>query len=234
MCELLTGAFACMLRRPVGADLAPVGAMLPALLSRLAEGIEAEHATGRPLDAPGPRAMLDLAAQLTTGAPQDLQPYLRQVGGGTTARGAAEPCSRPREPWARPLHVRIPAVRRSGPCLPAARAPPAEPPDRCWRLLAPQVDPLPAGIPALEQPAALVEAARQDVTAAEQLAQASLMWMQGAVPQCHRLAPSDLPGGCYRACPFGPFLPAWPKTDTSARPLFPTHPPTRTTHQPTC
>ncbi|KAL4452130.1 hypothetical protein ABPG75_007792 [Micractinium tetrahymenae] len=111
VCELLSGTVARMLRCPAGADLAPVGTVLPALLSRLAEGIEAEHSAGRPLDSPGAKGLLALVAQLTTGAPQELRPHLRQV------------------------------------------------------------DPLPDGIPALEQPAALVAAARQDISPAEQLAQ---------------------------------------------------------------
>lgn len=60
-----------------------------------------------------------------------------------------------------------------------------------------QVDPLPDGIPALEQPAALVQAAQQDITAAEQLAQAKsgLEVGRGAVCQWSPLRP------IYSKCP---------------------------------
>lgn len=85
VCELLSGILTRTLGRPAGDDLAPVGAMLPALLSRLAEGIEAEHSAGRPLDAPGPKGLLALVDQLTTGAPAELRPFLRQVGGSVVA-----------------------------------------------------------------------------------------------------------------------------------------------------
>lgn len=85
VCELLSGILARMLGRPAGTDLAPVGAMLPALLSRLAEGIEAEHTAGRRLDAAGAQGLLAVAAQLTTGAPKGLRPYLRQVGSDVAA-----------------------------------------------------------------------------------------------------------------------------------------------------
>jgi hypothetical protein len=70
---MLSGVVARMLGRPGGGEVAAVGALLPALLSSLAEGIEAEHSAGR---------LLELAAQLTTGAPQALRPFLRQVRQG--------------------------------------------------------------------------------------------------------------------------------------------------------
>lgn len=68
-----------MLGPPAGADLAPLGALLPAVLSTLVEGVEVEAAAGRPLDTPAARAMLELVGQLTAGAPAELKPYLRQV-----------------------------------------------------------------------------------------------------------------------------------------------------------
>ena len=84
---MLAGVVERMLRQRGAAELAPLGAMLPALLSTLAEGIEAEHSAGRPLDTPAVRALLGLVGQLTTGAPQPLRPFLRQVGrpGGGSA-----------------------------------------------------------------------------------------------------------------------------------------------------
>ena len=77
---MLAGVVDGMLRQHSAAELAPLGAMLPALLSTLAEGIEAEHSAGRPLDTPAVQAMLRLVGQLTTGAPEPLRPSLRQVG----------------------------------------------------------------------------------------------------------------------------------------------------------
>lgn len=59
--------------------LEPLGAMLPAMLSTLGEGIEAEHTAGCSLDAGGAACLLALVAQLTTGAPGALRPFLRQV-----------------------------------------------------------------------------------------------------------------------------------------------------------
>ena len=100
-----------MLRLPSPADMAPLGALLPAILSTLVEGLEAEHSAQRPLDTPAVRTLLALVSQLTTGAPLALQQALRQV------------------------------------------------------------DPLPDTISALQQPAALVAAARQDITPCEQLSQ---------------------------------------------------------------
>lgn len=120
-CAMLADAVARMLRQPGAAGAARLGALLPAVLSTLGEAIEAEHAAGRPLNTPAVKSLLELAAQLTTGAPEALRPYLRQV------------------------------------------------------------DPLPDGIPALAQPAAVVAAARQDVTPCEQLSQ---------------VGGSDAPGWC--------------------------------------
>ena len=77
---MLAGGVVGMLRQHSAAELAPLGAMLPALLSTLAEGIGAEHSAGRPLDTPAVQAMLRLVGQLTTGAPELLRPSLRQVG----------------------------------------------------------------------------------------------------------------------------------------------------------
>jgi hypothetical protein len=79
-CGMLEGVVARMLHQHSAAELAPLGAMLPALLSTLAEGIEAEHSAGRPLDTPAVQAMLHLVGQLTSGAPEPLRPSLRQVG----------------------------------------------------------------------------------------------------------------------------------------------------------
>lgn len=107
-----------MLQAAAPGGLDPLGAMLPAMLSTLGEGIEAEHSAGRPLDA----CLLALVAQLTTGAPEALRPFLRQV------------------------------------------------------------DSLPEGIPALAGPAALVAAARQDITPWEQLAQVA-GWLVAARKQ---------------------------------------------------
>lgn len=87
-CTLLAATVAHMLCQPPG-QLAPLGSVLPALLSSLGESIEAECAARRPLDAPGARAMLALVQQLTTGAPQmaqgaagraEYEEYLRKVG----------------------------------------------------------------------------------------------------------------------------------------------------------
>jgi hypothetical protein len=111
VCGILSGTVARMLRLPSPADMAPLGALLPAILSTLVEGIEAEHSAQRPLDTPAVRTLLALVSQLTTGAPLALQQALRQV------------------------------------------------------------DPLPDTISALQQPAALVAAARQDITPCEQLSQ---------------------------------------------------------------
>ncbi|PSC71129.1 serine threonine-kinase ATM isoform X1 [Micractinium conductrix] len=112
-CELLSGIVARMLRQRGGAEPAAVGSMLPALLSSLAEAVEADHSAGGGKRGTAATAdcLLALVGQLTTGAPAGLRPFLRQV------------------------------------------------------------DPLPDSIPALEAPAALVAAARQDITPAEQLAQ---------------------------------------------------------------
>ncbi|KAL4857208.1 Serine/threonine-protein kinase ATM [Chlorella vulgaris] len=111
-CAILSSIVSHMLQLPAPEDLAPLGSLLPAVLSTLVEGVEAEHSAGRPLGTPAVGAMLDLVAQLTSGAPPGLQPFLRQV------------------------------------------------------------DPLPENIPALQQPAALVAAARRDITPSEQLLQA--------------------------------------------------------------
>lgn len=78
---MLSGAVARVLRLPGAADVAALGALLPALLSVLGEGLQSEHEAGRPLGAPGPRCLLALVQQLTSGAPQQLHPYLRQVRG---------------------------------------------------------------------------------------------------------------------------------------------------------
>ncbi len=79
---MLASVVSLMLRQRSAAELEPLGAMLPALLSTLAEGIEAEHSAGRSLDTPAVQAMLRLVGQLTTGAPQPLRTFLQQVGGG--------------------------------------------------------------------------------------------------------------------------------------------------------
>lgn len=95
---MLGGVVASMLRQQGAAELAPLGAMLPALLSTLAEGIEAEHSAGRPLDTPAVQAMLRLVFQLTTGAPELLRPFLRQVGAGPVQvqfEGRLGRCTRP-------------------------------------------------------------------------------------------------------------------------------------------
>lgn len=90
---MLSGIVTCMLHQPgSGADLAPLGAMLPAVLSVLGEGIEAESSAGSPLDVRAAKCLLALVGQLTTGAPQALRQYLRQVGrqarGGCGASGS--------------------------------------------------------------------------------------------------------------------------------------------------
>ena len=111
MCGILSGTVARMLRLSSPADMAPLGALLPAVLSTLVEGIEAEHSAQQPLDTPAVKSLLALVSQLTTGAPPALQQALRQV------------------------------------------------------------DPLPDNIPALQDPAALVAAARRGITPCEQLSQ---------------------------------------------------------------
>ena len=80
-CSLLAGMVERMLGQSAPGDLAPLGAMLPALLSTLAEGIEAEHSAGRPLDTPAAKAMLALVGKLTIGAPDALKAHLEQVAG---------------------------------------------------------------------------------------------------------------------------------------------------------
>lgn len=78
-CAILSSIVCHMLQLPAPEDLAPLGSLLPAVLSTLVEGVEAEHSAGRPLDTPAVGAMLDLVAQLTSEAPPGLQPFLRQV-----------------------------------------------------------------------------------------------------------------------------------------------------------
>lgn len=90
---MLSGAVERVLRQPGAADVAALGALLPALLSVLGEGLQAEHEAGRPLEAPAPACLLALVEQLTTQAPQALRPYLSQVGGGV--EGESRACGRP-------------------------------------------------------------------------------------------------------------------------------------------
>jgi hypothetical protein len=95
-CAILSSLVSRALAQPPAGDLAPLGALLPALLSTLGQGLEAQHAAGAAPDTPAARAMLELVEQLTTGAPQGLRPFLRQASPAPAlhALAAAPPSDR--------------------------------------------------------------------------------------------------------------------------------------------
>jgi hypothetical protein len=114
VCALLSGMVGRLLGPPPAADLAPLGTLLPAMLSTLGEAVEAEYAAGRPMAAGAAKCIVQLVTALTSDAPPLLQPFLHEV------RSASCPKTR-EKPLALPGSAAFP-VRREGVCLPVVSA----------------------------------------------------------------------------------------------------------------